>query len=1502
MAVRARRFWWAVAIIAAVIGGVSLTYVFATGSDRGRSWLLGIVERQTTRIFGGRASLKVGVLRDIGLTHISARDVSLLDTAGVPVVHADSLDGTIDLLGVLFDKAIHIRTLSLRGVRMDLKQDFTGPWNIAHIISGDTTIALPEAKPGYANNIRIDALLVSELAITTVAPWSPHPIFKGTARDSVIAVRDSLHDIMRVPNGMLERRRFVMTRIVAHDAIIAQPSQKPSSVEIDSLRGTISDPPIRIVDAAGTIHWTGDSLRLSLPSVKLPASSGSAEGKVSWHDKGPLRYDVNIKAQAGLSDLTWIWDVLPNTGTGSANVRMRTLANAYDAEYALTGMDVRSMDSHLTGDITVTTRPAEFLVHHVDLAFVPIKSDLMRRLSYGAVPETVRGSVDGRLVALKGGPLNAFVIDQLSARFTDARIGGAVSSIALKGTFGFGPKPTARDLVVQSMRLDLRSAKALADSLPALDGTLVGSMRVSAASLDGATAQKLALVWTDGAGNRSSVTGSARVGFSGSNAPIETTLQLDPISMRALARLDTTLGIRADISGSVHTTGTLEALTWDAKLGAVGGGFFDLRGVASVIGANWRVAAAGTVDALNANVWVGTTATPATSISGTVRLDAAGTRTQQGTISLETAVGDVALTQSAATDRPAFDLVASAALTAQQLTIDSATAHLGGITFGARGALARSAVGSDTLQVSARADTLAQVRAELTRVAAMIAPMDSASAASLRSLAADTLTGEALLSGFLVGSLDDFSATIALGARAAQLGSIRLERVFGSVRAEHVLTKPTFEGAATADGVDGIGAIRIASAELKVQQASPDSGRLAVDVSSRDDAHLVMRGNYTRAGELFDVQLDSLRFQYDSVKWSNLSPVRVHSDARGIRVDSLEIRSNQQGVFAITADVPTNGDIRATLRLDRFPIGEATTFAMGTRPFNGTLSGDARLTGTRDAPLLAWTMYADSLGLDGTYLPQLTTDGTYADRRLVARARTADTLGGSLRAEARVPIDLALHAMDKRTLSDALDAEIVADSLRLEALGFIVDGISNARGIVAGRLAISGTIDRPIATGSMALDQFSASVNPLGITLSEGRLVLRAAQDSLILESFRLRSGGVGDTLSASGAMRFAADEPATVRARITANNAQLSQQRDGTDLNLSGRVDVMGALKRPDLSGSLYVPTANLVFDPLGASKALDLTSDASRQLLGLEEVPVAASAAQSLSQLGRYVSVTNARVDLGNEVWVQTPEAKVKVGGGLAITMHGEALALEGEITANRGQYRLDLGVVNRSFAIDSGSVRFFGTDAIAPTLDISATNVVRVSTGGEIPVRVHIGGTIERPVISLSSSDPLFASAPESEIISLLIFGAPTFALDGPSQDRVKAVTGLLLPSVGGAFEGALQRLLPVFNTVQVNTAGGQAKDDLSALSLLDNLSITAGKQLGNRAFLRVNTGVCRSGGQAGASIWYGIAAEYRLARGLTAQVGIDPGIAPCTRLGVDALPRTQFGFDLFREWIF
>jgi translocation and assembly module TamB len=1509
-------------------GGLGLAYYVVTGTDRGRQWLLAEAITRANQVFKGRGTLRVGVLREISAGRIVAEQVSLVDTAGVPVVTADSLEGTLNVRG-LFGKAIHIRRLALRGVSLDLKQAGQGPWNIAYIISGDTAQGTTSG-PGFGDDVRIDSLLMTRARVSMIAPWAPHPIFRGAARDSVIAVRDSLHDIIPGPNDTFFQRRLVtLDRVLAHDAIVVDVQKRPASIQLDSVRGVVSDPPVRVIHAGGQLRWTSDSLQLSLPEVQLPASRGSATGTVAWNQPGPVRYDIVVTANAGLSDLGWIWDVLPAEGRGTATVRMRTLFDPDDVEFSLSSLDVSSGASRITGHVDVVVRPADMLLQRVDLAFVPLQSDLLRRLSYDAVPSEIRGTFTGRMTARDGGPLTAFRLDLLDARFLDAAVpGGALSTVSLRGTVALGARPRAWNMTVNAAQVDLRSVRALSPSLipsmPAIDGMMTARGLVRAVDLNGADLSAVTLTWTDVIGHVSTIRGDVRARYGGAaaaNPQLVAALQLTPLSMQALARIDTTLPLRGDIRGRVTLNGTFDAMTWTAALtagaapraplSAVVESDLVMEGTAAVSDSLWRVTASGMLHHFDMRAWFGRADVPSTAIAGAVRLTAEGPRLSRevsdnpsAPLGLVQGNLSVALAQPQADDRPAFDLVGSASLGADRLVIDSATAQIGGVQLEAHGALGRDSMHLDTLQLSARADSLDAVRAQLGRLASMVQSVDSGAAASLRSLGADTLTGDLSLSGFLFGSVVDAGATAALGARGMQVGAIRVGRVFGSAHAERVFTRPTFEGAATMDDVDGIGAIRLQAVGFRVTNANPDSGQLSLDVSSQTEAQLAMRGAYQRTASSLSVAVDSLRLTYADVVWNSAQPIVVQQDSLGFRLFPVVLRSNAEGVLRASADMPRSQPIRGTIQVEQLPIGEVAALLAGTPTFEGTLSGSAALSGSRSAPLISWQIRGDSLGIQGFRLPPVNSTGRYADKQLVADAVLRDSIGGSLRADVRLPLDLSMAPVEKRLLSDQVDARIIADSLRLEGMPLSIDGVRDLRGRISGQLVLGGNMDRPIARGTLIADNVGASITDLGITPTDGRIEIRAAEDSLILESMRIRSGGPRDTIGATGALHFHPGEPSTVSLRVLANNAVLSRQRDGTDLDLSGNVVLVGPLKRPTLSGAIVVPRANLVIDPLGARNALDLSSEAARELLGADEVPVAETAAQSLAALGSLLTVQNARVDLGNDVWVQTPESRVKIAGGLSVAMSGERLALEGEVTANRGQYRLDLGVVNRSFNVDSGRVRFFGSSAISPTLDISATNVVREAGGSAIPVRVHIGGTYDVPVLTLSSPDPLYASAPESEIISLLIFGAPTFALDDPSQSTVRAVTGVLLPSVGGAVEGALQRLLPGVNTIQVITAGGQSQQDLSAFSLLDNLSISAGKQLGPRTFLRVNTGVCRGGTSSvrGASLWAGIAAEYRFARHLSGQIGVDPGSSPCTQLGTNGFPRMQFGFDLFRDWIF
>lgn len=1500
-----------IALLVAVAGGVW----WITGTEAGRGRVLPTLLRVANGAFDGRGRLEVGRLVSATPRNLVLADVQLVDSAGVPILRARTVRGAVSVRE-LWAGVVRMSRLELDSVHLDLHQGATGPFNLQYLLLGDTADRTPPA-PGrrLGDDVRIDELVLRDGVVDVRYPWEPHPLFVTAAeRDSVTALRDSLHDLIRVGEQLFERRVITIAELRAHALHVITPDDAPGSLVLDTVALAVSDPPVSVRQVRGDVRWYPDSLTFDARAVQLPASQLTALGVISWALPGPVRYDVAIEGtDIALSDIQWTWPVLPSDGRARARVRMRTLENPDHLEVTLTELEATAMSSRITGDIAMTAEVRDFLLHDVALAFDPLSTALAARLSEDALPPELNGSITGRFVAKEGGSLDALRIDTLQFTFDDATVRGARSRMRASGTVAIGVNPVATNMQVADVSVDLRSVRTIVPDLsPLVNGTVSGSARIASASLDAADVRDLALDWTDDEGNVSSVSGRSAVRWTGRTRAADLSLVFGQIDLAAIARHDTAFTMRGRLRGTLEANGTLDSLPFAVMLahdtefagrvraeGWVGVGDLEADSVA------WRTVAVVRADTLDVQPWLLEGMAPSTRLIGELQVAARGLGAD-----VDTARLSVALEQPASASRTPFSLFAAGSWGSTALLVDSVRAEAPGALFEASGGLSRDSAGRESFRASLRMDSLSLVRDELPRLAGMLAQVDTATAGALQRLGEDSLAGDVNTSVYGEGSFANYMVSVALAGQQVHVGDVVVGRVFGSTRADNLPGRARFVAAASLDSVEGIGALRIATVNFGVDSASASTGGLRFDVLARDTSRLRMRGQFARGDDTLLVRVDTVRFSYDNVAWTNDSPLRLRDRPSGFAIDSFVLSSNRGGSLQLGADVPLDDPIHAFLRFDQFPAGELAAFALGTERLPGLVTGSAELSGVRGDPTVRARLVADSIGSATATISGVRLEADYAAQQLDARVLLADTAGRALRGELSLPADLRLQSVvGDRIYTEALQGAIVADSLRLRDLPLRLADLRDLDGLVHGRLALGGTFDLPTIDGTMRLERGTLFSDILRIRPQDAALDFVAGGDSLHIARFRFRSGDrAADTLHLTATVRRPLRDNPALSLVATMNNLELSRQRDGTDLDLSGNVQLGGQLKRPTLAANLFVPRANLVLDLTEARTVLDLNSAEAQALLSPDELPVVTTASESFSALGAYLEARGVRVQLGDDVWVRTREASVKLAGEVTVLeAAGQQLSVEGEVQVERGTYRLDLGVVNRPFVVDSGRVRFFPQDALNPTLDVYARHVVRGVDGRDVAIDVAIGGTLDNPTLSLGTQDDAYASAPESEFISLLVFGAPTFALDGQRQQTVRAVTGVLIPTLSGAVEGSLQRLLPVFNTVQVSTAGGQSAEELGTLSsLLGNLSVTAGKQIGRRTYLRLDTGVCRglansaSGGSL--NLWYGIATEYRIAPGLTGQVGVDPGPSPCgARLGGSA-PRMQIGFDLFKGWVF
>ena len=474
-----------------------------------------------------------------------------------------------------------------------------------------------------------------------------------------------------------------------------------------------------------------------------------------------------------------------------------------------------------------------------------------------------------------------------------------------------------------------------------------------------------------------------------------------------------------------------------------------------------------------------------------------------------------------------------------------------------------------------------------------------------------------------------------------------------------------------------------------------------------------------------------------------LAPARIDA-ADGVAVDNLRL-GLQKAVLTVSGKAGSSLDLTATLRDLPADIAAIVSPEFAA---NGTISADARLTGTSARP--DGTVRLNARGV------QLRSGPGRAIPAANLTAQAALT-GGSAHIDARLAAgssNLTVTGTAPVSAGGALDLRTTG----LVDLGMIQPLMAASGRRVAGRLnldgRVTGTTAAPRLSGSAQLTGGEAQDYKLGLNLRAITATIEADGQRIRLARFTAQAGP--GTIGGSGTVGLAAPMP--VDLTLTAQNATLAANDMLTE-RLDANVTVAGeAQGNLTVQGTVRVLRADLqIPDKLPQSVAvLPVRNPNAPPQPKTPPAPAPNIALNLTIKVDQFlISGHGLDAELAGEIQVRGTSANPQPTGGLKV---------------QRGTF----GALGQTLNFSEGSVDFIGAGIADPALHFVAN-----TTSNNIVATITVGGTARNPKITLSSVPDM----PQDEILAQIMFHRSTSQLSPIELAQIAAA----LASFSGAVSG-------------------------------------------------------------------------------------------------------------------
>ena len=1178
-------------------------------------------------------------------------------------------------------------------------------------------------------------------------------------------------------DGWLRRYSFRDIELDLPEANIRSPGQEGEGFRVEALSflGEVMRSPFRVEGVSGELRRVPGRLLASVREIRLPSSTASGQVEVDWGEEEGVVTRVHGETQGlDLRDLRWIEPRLPaGVARGPFGLEMGPgglTLNFRDTEVGLSPGRLRA-----TGEITLGSR---LRMQELALGMEGVDVEILDPWVRDTLP--LEGRAEGELTL--DGDLESLMLEGDFALFrgeslaetevrTRIQVQGTLHLQDSLGVEGFSATLAPLDwgtFSSLSPRMTLRGPGALRVEA---SGRLVSGISLNAEATH---------VPADRAPSRVTLTGLVR------QDPEDLYLDLDgelgPLSFTSLSRDYPELPLSGEIAGPVSVWGYVSALTVDGRFTTSAGPLslqvaLDARNPAH----RYRLDAEGEEFLLSGLV---PSLPEPTRLTGRVLASGQGSTREdlqgEATVFLRRgAVGALRVDTAALVARVEDGLLSVDALMAET--------DVGRIEGGGAFGLAPSAPGGElTLRFESesihglRPFLMGEVPTVLEDLSALErdwlvlggADLDTIPTASEVALEG-AVRGQAIFRG----GFDDFDGEGSLSFQGfrfrsdfAQSGSLTFQGrglPGDSARVESHLTTDSLE----------IRGQSFRSGELELEAGRWDGrGRVALGRDEREDYRA--RGTFTLdtlGGGT--VNLDALLLRFDSVRWNLGGPAAFSWSPRGVEVRDFRLIRPGVGGMRVEADgfIPLEGEGEFVLDVEGLNLDRVARVGEMEMPLEGVVRGRVQFTGSAESPIMEGALSGEGLRFGSLTFAAAESSFRYVDLSLAGDVRLLEGGREVLRVSGSVPADLRFQSGFPSLPDAPVSLDVRVDSFPAAIPLAMVPVMEDVEGTLSGEFHLGGTSRDLQPSGDLRLRNGSVLLPPLGVRYQGVEADFGLNPDARIDVEGRARARGVAEV---TGSVTLDPVADPALDLTIQAQDFLATARRD-VEARITGEVQVTEHYRRPRVEGSLAVNQGVLMVEELARSaEVVDLSDPLFMDVLEQEEAlrPVLrASQNPFLRNL-----MLDVEVAMGRGSWLRGRDLNVEMSGDLRVFWDRTQrdLALVGELEAVRGVYT----ALGRQFQVQEGTVSFLGTPGVNPNLDIQALHRLTTAENTRLDIVATVGGTLLNPRVSLSSNAP-FPIA-ESDLVSYLIFGRPSYALASAQNRYVQGAAGSLLGAAGGA----------------------------------------------------------------------------------------------------------------------